>query len=104
MESLTTQIILWALGIIATLSGGLNVMQLITFRAYKRKNNAEADNAEIDALRKIIDQNTAELGRLQQRVENADRRALEQDGRYNELYDKYNALREEFLDYKLTHK
>ena len=104
MDTLTSQIILWALGIIATLSGGLNVMQLITFRAYKRKNNAEADNVEIDALRKIINQNTAELGRLQQRVEDADRRAVEQEGKYNSLYEKYISLREEFNDYKLTHK
>ena len=94
----------WAFGILAALFGGLNILQLLTFRAYKRKAAAEADSTEIDALRKIIDANTAEIGRLQQRVEDADRKASENENKYNTLYDKYVSLREEFNEYKLTHK
>ena len=47
--------------------GGLNVYQLLTFKAYKRQRNAEADEAEIKSLSKIIEQNQAEIGRLNQR-------------------------------------
>lgn len=92
------------LGVATLLLGGLNIFQLLTFRAYKRKTNAEADKSEIEALRAIIDANTAELGRLQQRIETEERRALEQENKYNRLYDQYITLREEFNDYKLTHK
>lgn len=92
------------LGVATLLLGGLNIFQLLTFRAYKRKQNAEADKSEIEALRNIIDANTAELGRLQQRIETEERRALEQENKYNRLYDQYITLREEFNDYKLTHK
>lgn len=90
--------------IVATLFGGLNIYQLLTFRAYKRKANSEADKSEIDALRSIIQQNTEEIGRLSQRVADGDRMAIENANKYNELYDKYVALREEFTEYKLNHK
>lgn len=101
---MTTQFIIWGLGVLATVLGSINIMQMITFRAYKRKQNSEADKSEIDNLRSIIEQNNAEIGRLAQRVETGDRRALEQENKYIVLYDKYVALREEFNEYKLTHK
>jgi predicted RNase H-like nuclease (RuvC/YqgF family) len=94
----------WILGIVSALLGGLNIFQLLTFRAYKRQRNAEADTAEIESLSKIITQNQAEIGRLSQRLNEADKRALEQDRRYEELMKKYDDLRNEFFDYKLTHK
>lgn len=100
----TQSVISFILSIATLLLGGLNIFQLLTFRAYKRKTNAEADKSEIEALRAIIDANTAELGRLQQRIETEERRALEQENKYNRLYDQYITLREEFNDYKLTHK
>lgn len=90
--------------ILALLFGGLNIFQLLTFRAYKRQRNAEADTAEIESLSKIIVQNQAEIGRLSQRLNEADKRALEQDRRYEELSNKYDKLREEFFNYKLNHK
>ena len=90
--------------IFAVLFGGLNIFQLLTFRAYKRQRNAEADTAEIESLSRIISQNQAEIGRLSQRLNEADKRALEQDRRYEELMKKYDDLRNEFFDYKLTHK
>ena len=90
--------------ILMVLFGGLNIFQLLTFRAYKRQRNAEADSAEIESLSKIITQNQAEIGRLSQRLNEADKRALEQDRRYEELMNKYDDLRNEFFDYKLTHK
>ena len=100
----TQEIISLVLGILTMLFGGLNILQLLTFRAYKRQRNAEADKTEIDALRAIIDTNTAEIGRLNQRIADGDRLALEAANRYTALYDKYVALREEFNEYKLNHK
>ena len=101
---MTEQIVIWALGILTTLLGGLNVFQLLTFKSYKRQRNAEADTAEIESLSRIIAQNQAEIGRLSQRLNEADKRALEQDRRYEELANKYDKLRNEFFDYKLNHK
>ena len=99
------QIIMWGLGILATVLGGLNIMQLLTFRSYKRQRNAEADKAEIDSLSAIIQQNQAEIGRLSKRIELADQRAMEQENKYNALYEKYDKLRDEFEEYKLkNHK
>lgn len=101
---MTEQIVIWALGVLATVLGGLNVMQLLTFRAYKRQRNAEADRAEIESLSAIIRQNQAEIGRLTERLNLADQRAFEQENKYNALYDKYDAMRDEFENYKLNHK
>lgn len=89
------------LAILTLLFGGLNILQLLTFRAYKRTKDAEADKSEIDALRAIIDANTAEIGRLNQRIEAADRRAIEADNRYNKLYEEYYMLKSEFEQYKI---
>lgn len=91
----------FVLGILTILFGGLNLFQLLTFRAYKRQKNAEADSAEIESLSKIIKQNQDEIGRLNQRLLMADKRAMEQEEKYNELYNKYDKLRDEFEEYKL---
>lgn len=91
----------FVLGILTLLFGGLNLFQLLTFRAYKRQKNAEADSAEIESLSKIIKQNQDEIGRLNQRLLMADKRAMEQEEKYNELYNKYDKLRDEFEEYKL---
>ena len=98
------QIITWALGIVATVLGGLNIMQLLTFKAYKRQRNAEADKAEIESLSKIINQNQAEIARLSERLTLADQRAMEQENKYNLLYDRFDRMRDEFEEYKLKHK
>ena len=92
------------LGITTALFGGLNIFQLLTFRAYKRQRNAEADRAEIESLSEIIKQNQAEIGRLSQRLIDADRRTTEIENKYNALYDKYDKMRDEFDTYKLNHK
>ena len=92
------------LAIVTLLLGGTNIFQMLTFRAYKRQRNAEADSAEIESLSKIIANNQAEIGRLTQRLDEADRRALEQERKYDALMDKYDDLRNQFYDYKLTHK
>ncbi len=100
-----TQVILnFVLGVLTLLFGGLNIFQMLTFRAYKRQRNAEADQAEINSLSDIIRQNQAEIGRLSQRIINMDKRAVEQDNRYNALQDKYDKLRDEFNEYKRNHK
>ena len=92
------------LGVVTLLLGGLNIFQLLTFKAYKRQRNAEADQAEIDSLSKIIKQNQAEIGRLQQRLNDADQRATLLEKRYDAIYERGDKLRDEFETYKLTHK
>ena len=101
---MTEQIITWALGVVATVLGGANIFQWITLRSYKRLKNAEAYQAEIESLSAIIRQNQAEIGRLSQRIEDYDRRELENSNRYNTLWEKYDKLRDEFEEYKLKHK
>ena len=92
------------LAIVTLLLGGTNIFQMLTFRAYKRQRNAEADRAEIDSLSEIIKQNQAEIGRLSQRLLLADQRAMEQESKYNTLYEKYDRMRDEFEESKLKHK
>lgn len=92
------------LAIVTLLLGGTNIFQMLTFRAYKRQRNAEADSAEIKSLSEIIKQNQAEIGRLSQRLILADQRAMEQESKYNTLYEKYDRMRDEFEEYKLKHK
>lgn len=94
---MTEQIITWALGIIATLFGGLNIFQWITLRSYKRVKAAEADRMEIENLKTVI--NT-----LADRVADAENRAAENARKYDELREKYDKLRDELENYKLNHK
>jgi hypothetical protein len=98
------ELLTWVLGIIATLLGGVNILQWITLRSYKRLKSAEADKSEIEALRSIIDTMQAEIGRLNQRVEDADRRAMENSNKYLKLYEDYSVLKGEFEQYKVSHK
>ena len=98
------QAVTWILGILTTLFGGLNIFQWITLNSYKRLKSAEAYQSEIEALRAIIEENRAEIGRLSQRLEACDRREIENNNRYDVLYQKYDALRDEFEEYKLKHK
>ncbi len=94
---MTEQIIIWALGILSTLFGGLNIFQWITLRSYKRLKNAEADRQEIDNLKTII--NT-----LAERVTDAENRAAENARKYDALWEKYDKLRDEFEQYKIDHR
>lgn len=94
----------FVLALLTLVFGGLNIFQLLTFKAYKRQRNAEADQEEIKSLSEIIRQNQAEIGRLSQRLIDADRRATELENKYNTLYDKYDKIRDELETYKLTHK
>ena len=92
------------LGILTLLFGGLNLYQLLTFKAYKRSQNAKAEQEEIKSLSEIIRQNQAEIGRLSERLTLADQRAMEMENKYTALYEKYDAIRDAFEEYKLTHK
>lgn len=96
----------WAIisTIFATLFGGLNIFQWITLRSYKRIKAAEADRSEIDNLRAIITENKEEIARLTQRLNVYEERDLAMRNRYDELYNKYDKLRDEFEEYKLNHK
>ena len=94
----------FVLALFTLLLGGLNIFQLLTFKAYKRQRNAEADKAEIESLSEIIKQNQSEIGRLSERLTVADQRAMEMENKYNVLYDKWDKLRDEFETYKLNHK
>jgi peptidoglycan hydrolase CwlO-like protein len=87
----------FVLAFLTLLLGGLNIFQLLTFKAYKRQRNAEADKSEIDALRLIIEGMQAEIGRLQNRLDEAEKRAYENS-------NKYYSLQQEFENYKSTHK
>ena len=97
-------ILTWILGIISTLLGGLNIFQWITLKSYKRVKAAEADSKEIQSLSEIIKQNQAEIGRLSQRLTDADNRATMLENKYNSLFDKYDRIRDEFETYKQQHK
>lgn len=90
-------VLTWVLGILTTLFGGLNVFQWITLRSYKRVKAAEADRMDIENLQKIINGMQSEIGRLQQRLDEAEKRAYENSNRYY-------ALQQEFENYKQTHK
>ena len=107
MQNLDPETLRALLGLVSAFlfgSSGVNILQAITLRSYKRQKSAEAYQTEIDALRKIIETNQAEIGRLSQRVEMADKRDFEASKRYNELYEKWDKLRDEFENYKLNHK
>lgn len=98
MQTMDASVILnFALAFLTLLFGGLNIFQLLTFKAYKRQRNAEADKSEIDALRLIIEGMQAEIGRLQNRLDEAEKRAYENS-------NKYYSLQQEFENYKSTHK
>lgn len=119
---MTEQIIIWALGIASTLFGGLNIFQWLTLKSYKRIKAAEADKSEIQNLRDTIEtiqtSMQAEIDRLQSRVdkaeqradkaeeraEKAEQRAAENASKYLSLFEKHDALRTEFENYKSTHK
>lgn len=112
---MTEQIIIWVLGVLSTLFGGLNIFQWITLRSYKRIKSAEADKAEIQNLKDVIEtiqgSMQSEIERLRKRVEEAEKRAGEAEKRasdnadkYFALYQKYDTLREEFEAYKRNHK
>ena len=94
---MTEQIVIWALGILTTLFGGLNIFQWFTLKSYKRVKAAEADRMEIENLRLVIDTMRSEIGRLETRVQEAERVAMENS-------NKYKSLQQEFEDYKLKHK
>lgn len=108
-------VLTWVFGILTTLFGGLNVFQWITLRSYKRVKAAEADKADIDNLRAIIETmrqtHEAEMARLERRVQDAENRAITNANKYDDLRDKYDELRDkymaienEFESYKQTHK
>lgn len=90
-------VLTWVFGILTTLFGSLNIFQWITLRSYKRVKAAEADRMDIENLQKIINGMQAEIGRLQQRLDEAEKRAYENSNRYY-------ALQQEFENYKQTHK
>ena len=94
---MTEQIVIWALGILTTLFGGLNIFQWFTLKSYKRVKAAEADRMEIENLRLVIDTRRSEIGRLETRVQEAERVAMENS-------NKYKSLQKEFEEYKLKHK
>ena len=78
-----SEILVWVLGILSTLFGGLNIFQWITMRSYKRVKAAEADRMEIENLRLVITTMQDEIERL---------------------HKQYNDLQKEFEEYKQKHK
>lgn len=70
------------LGCFTALFGAGNVWQFFTVRSLRRKSNAEADQAQIQTLSKIIETYSAEYASLQTR--------------YDKLQDKYDSLVEKY--------
>lgn len=56
------------LSVLSTLSIGANIMQLLTFRAYKRKQNGEATSIEITNLKSVISALQEELKRQEDKI------------------------------------
>lgn len=56
------------LSVIASLSGLGNLGQWVNLRAMSRKAKYEADDAHIEALKKVIDLQAEEIRRLEDRV------------------------------------
>lgn len=94
---MTATLITWALGILTTLFGGLNIFQWLTLRSYKRIKNYEADRAQIENMHVIINMLQGEVKRLEERVQRAEDNA-------DENYRRYTTLQEEFNEYKSKHK
>lgn len=105
----------FVLGLLTVLLGGWNIHQMLTFKAYKRQQNAVADKAELENLKTVIETIQSsmqkEIDRLQKRVEDAEQRAADAEKRASEnaskylsLFEKHDALRTEFEQYKQTHK
>lgn len=72
------------LAIITALLGAGNVWQFFTLRSMKRKSSAEADQAQIESLNKIIETYSTEYTSLQTR--------------YDKLQEKYDALVDKYDD------
>ncbi len=58
----------WVLGLVAALFGGLNIFQIIFWKAEKQKHQAEAFSAEADARQKSIDLQQDHYDFLQQKL------------------------------------
>lgn len=122
MSDVWYQVLLWGLGILTTLFGGTTLYQWLSFRSYKRQQSAAADKAELENLKIVIEtiqkSMQTEIDRLQKRVEDAEqradkaeqraadaeKRAGENASKYLSLFEKHDALRTEFEQYKLNHK
>lgn len=94
---MTATLLTWALGILTTLFGGLNIFQWLTLRSYKRIKNYEADRAQIENLLLVISNLKGEVSRLEDRVKRAEENA-------DENYKRCIALQKEFDEYKSKHK
>lgn len=81
------------LAIVATLLGGTNIFQAFFLKAERRKHAAEATQTEIAAMRQVIEELRAEVAADREQI--ADYRK-----RYDALEDKYNKLRDDFMEYK----
>lgn len=70
------------LSVLTAILGGGNLWQALTIRSFKRKSSAEADRAEIDNLKLIIQTQAEQMNSLQ--------------ARYDKMVDKYDALMEKY--------
>lgn len=65
------------LSVMTTLLGGANVAQLVQLRSIRRKGAEEANQANSESWRLIVDGNVKEIARLQERLDAADRKVAE---------------------------
>lgn len=86
-------ILQWALGVLASILAGTNILQFVNNRELRRKMSAEGYQTEIASLQNIIDGNVKEIDRLQKRCDEADSRYDSLRERYDSLEKKYDELR-----------
>ena len=82
------------LPIITVLLGGTNIVQLVNNRQLRRKMAAEGEQAEIQSLQLIINGNVAEIKRLQERLDDAEKRYESLWGKYMNVQQQIKKLQE----------
>ena len=82
------------LPIITVLLGGTNIVQLVNNRQLRRKMAAEGEQAEIQSLQLIINGNVTEIKRLQERLDDAERRYESLWGKYMNVQQQIKKLQE----------
>lgn len=65
---MSSQVLTWVLGILATILGGTNLVTIVQLRSVRAKGNYEAESVQIKNLNTIIDLTREEVQRLSSRL------------------------------------
>lgn len=88
-----SQVLTWALGILATILGGTNLVTLVQLRSLRAKGAYEAEAAHITNLQSVIHSQGEEIGRLSTRLEAQENKTTECGKRCEERIE---ALQEQY--------